>query len=511
MSELVGHARQLSPPAQETLRLRAVAALVAGRTREDAAAVFQASRTAVDNWWAKWLAGGREALVAQPRGRRAGEHQDLDEAEQQAIRQTVLDHRPCDPGPAGQLWTRTGVGDLIAKLYRVRLTEQEVGKYLRRWGPSFQRPDKRAVEHDPEPVRVWHEETWPAIRAKAKAEGGEVLFADQVGIRSDQVTGRARDAKGRTPIVRRTGNRFSVNTMSAISTKGRMHFMVLTETFDTDVTCRFLDRGAGHFDRKVHLVVDGHSAHRSRTVRAWLAEHPTGSNCTFLPSYSPEPNPDELVNADLKHSLPTHSRARDQAQLAAGTRRFFHPHQRQPHLIRGCFGGPHVRCTLEQNPLSPGSTDDVFTSHARIRSEARATPAWQGPDGLATAGGNATPPLQTVEAAFDHRAACRTAHRKPAGAPPRPPRRSRSRTRSAPPGTVRPTPRHLSQARMTLKPQPLPPSTPTDRTRAPPRAGAPYRLPHGGEPGAAAGVPAREVLPPVTVKASRRPKAPQAR
>ncbi|WP_399099758.1 winged helix-turn-helix domain-containing protein [Streptomyces sp. 11x1] len=33
------------------------------------------------------------------------------------------------------------MGDLIAKLYRVRLTDQGMGKYLRRWGLSFQRPD----------------------------------------------------------------------------------------------------------------------------------------------------------------------------------------------------------------------------------------------------------------------------------------------------------------------------------------------------------------------------------
>jgi transposase len=347
VSELVGDARQLSPSAQEALRLRAVAALVAGRTRGDVAAVFQVSLKAVDNWWAKWLAGGREALVAQPRGRRVGEHQVLDAVEQQAVRQAVLDHRPCDLGLAGQLWTRAGVGDLIAKLYRVRLTEQGVGKYLRRWGLSFQRPDKRAVEQNPEAVRVWREETWPAIRAKAKAEGGEVLFADQVGIRSDQVTGRTWGAKGCTPIVRRSGNRFSVNAMSAISTKGRMHFMVFTETFDADVMCRFLDRLAGHFDHKVHLVVDGHSAHRSRKVRTWLADHPDRIELHFLPSYSPELNPDELVNADLKRSLPMHSRARDQAQLAAETRRFFHRRQRQPHIVRGYFGGPHVRYILE--------------------------------------------------------------------------------------------------------------------------------------------------------------------
>lgn len=348
MSDLVGDARYLAPSAQEVLRLRAVAALVAGRDREDVAAVFGVSLKAVDNWWSKWQAGGRDALLAQPKGRPVGVHQVLDEAEQTAVRQAVLDHRPCDVGLVGQLWTRRVVGDLIAKLYRVRLTEPGVGKYLKRWGLSFQRPDKRAVEQDPEAVRHWHEETWPGIRTKAKAEGGEILFADQVGIRSDQVTGRTLGEKGRTPVVRRTGNRFSVNAMSAISTKGRMHFMVFPGTFDAAVMCRFLDRLVGHFDHKIHLVVDGHSAHRSKTVRTWLAAHAEEIELHFLPPYSPELNPDELVNADLKHSLPKGHQARNRAELAAETRRFFRRRQRQPHVVRG----PHVRYTLNENPLS---------------------------------------------------------------------------------------------------------------------------------------------------------------
>jgi GrpB-like predicted nucleotidyltransferase (UPF0157 family) len=62
--------------------------------------------------------------------------------------------------------------------------------------------------------------------------------------------------------------------MSAISTKGRTHFVVFTASFTTEVMCRFLDRPAGHFDHKVHLVADGHSAHRSKKVRDWLAAHP---------------------------------------------------------------------------------------------------------------------------------------------------------------------------------------------------------------------------------------------
>ncbi len=126
-------------------------------------------------------------------------------------------------------------------------------------------------------------------------------------------------------MVRRSGNRFSVNAMSAISTKGRMHFMVFTESFTAEVMCRFLDR---------------------------LAAHPDTVELHFLPPYSPELNPGELVNADLKHSLPRQHRARDQAELAAETRRFFRRRQRQPHIVRGYFGGPHARYVLDENPMS---------------------------------------------------------------------------------------------------------------------------------------------------------------
>ncbi|XUZ25114.1 transposase [Streptomyces sp. RMIT01] len=143
-----------------------------------------------------------------------------------------------------------------------------------------------------------------------------------------------------------------MNAMSAISPRGRMHFMVFTESFDAKVMCRFLDRLVGHFDHKAHLIVDRHSARRSKTVRAWLADHQDQIELHFLRSYSPELNPDGLVNADLKRSLPHTHRARNQAELAAETRRFFHRRQRQPHIVRGYFGGPHVRYVLDKNPMS---------------------------------------------------------------------------------------------------------------------------------------------------------------
>ncbi|MFD4261427.1 transposase [Streptomyces sp. NPDC058534] len=105
--------------------------------------------------------------------------------------------------------------------------------------------------------------------------------------------------------MRRSGTQFFVNAMIAITTNGRMHFIVFTESFTAQVICRFLDRLAGHFNPTVHLVVDGHSAHRSKKVRDWLVDHPDDVDLHFLPPYSPEPNPEELVNADSSAACPS--------------------------------------------------------------------------------------------------------------------------------------------------------------------------------------------------------------
>ncbi|WP_424860530.1 helix-turn-helix domain-containing protein [Streptomyces sp. MMS24-I29] len=110
------------------MRSLAVSALVEGRDRVEVAALFKVSVRAVDNWWAKWQAGGRDALLSRPRGRRVGEHQVLSEAEQAAVRQAILDHTPSGPGLSGQLWTRGLTGELIFKLYGIRFTEPGVGE-----------------------------------------------------------------------------------------------------------------------------------------------------------------------------------------------------------------------------------------------------------------------------------------------------------------------------------------------------------------------------------------------
>ncbi|MFI0467179.1 IS630 family transposase [Saccharopolyspora sp. 5N102] len=143
----------------------------------------------------------------------------------------------------------------------------------RSWGLSPQKPIRRAYEQDPESVRRWQEEDYPAIAARARREGALILWLDQTGIRSGAAVGRTWAPTGQTPVVGKTGKRFSVNAMCAIGNKGELYFTVYTGSFNAGVFIPFLDRLTHHLGRKVHLIVDGHGVHRRKTVQQWIAEH----------------------------------------------------------------------------------------------------------------------------------------------------------------------------------------------------------------------------------------------
>src|SRR6266581_8871867 len=164
-----------------------------------------------------------------------------------------------------------------------------------RGGLSPQKPQRRALEQNPVAVRRWLEEQYPAIRARARREGGVVLWLDEMGVRSDAAAGRSWAPVGHTPVVKRTGKRFRVNMISTISNAGLLKFRLFVGSFNGPVFIDFLRRLVrDQAGRKVHLIVDGHPVHRAKLVSAWVARHAEQLQLHFLPGYSPELNPVEL-------------------------------------------------------------------------------------------------------------------------------------------------------------------------------------------------------------------------
>lgn len=276
--------RSLPGAAQAALRKRAVRAVLDGMTQAEVARVFGVHPNAVNRWIKRYREGGWDGLSERRRGRRAGEQAALSERQQQEVITLVRETTPDQLGLAGFLWTRDAVAELIAQRYGVWLARTTAGRYLRGWGFSPQKPQHRALEQNPVAVARWLEEEYPAICVQAKREGGVVLWLDEMGVRSDAAAGRSWAPVGQTPVIKRTGKRFRVNMLSAISNAGMLRFRLFVGSFNGLVFIDFLRRLLRDCQgRKVHLIVDGHPVHRAKLVSAWVGRHAEQIELHFLP------------------------------------------------------------------------------------------------------------------------------------------------------------------------------------------------------------------------------------
>ena len=149
-------------------------------------------------------------------------------------------------------------------------------------------------------MKNWVDHEYPAIEKLAKAEHAEIQWGDEMGVRSDAAIARCFSPRGQTPIVLGPGKRFGCSMISSISNRGTLRFMVFTERFNTGVMLRFLKRLLKQMKKKIFLIVDGHPVHRSSAVKKFVAEKKDQIRLFHLPAYSPELNPDEMLNQDVK-------------------------------------------------------------------------------------------------------------------------------------------------------------------------------------------------------------------
>jgi transposase len=333
----------LPQAAQEELRRRAVALVAEGRAQTAVARLLDVSRQSVNEWVAARRRGGEEALAARRRGRRRGEKTVLVPWQQAQIAKAIREKNPDQLRLPGFLWTRALVCELIERRFGITVTEKTAGRYLRVWGFSPQKPARRAFEQDPEAVQEWLEQRYPQIEARAYREKARILWADEMGLRSDHTAGRSWSPVGQTPVIEGTGQRFGANVVSAISNKGHLQFMVFKQRFVAAVFIEFLTRlvrQAG--GQKVILILDGHPVHRSAKARRWVETHAEQIELEFLPGYSPELNPTELLNQDVKTNALGRQRPHSQNELMDDTRSYLRSTQRRPRLVARYFDGKHV-------------------------------------------------------------------------------------------------------------------------------------------------------------------------
>jgi transposase len=319
-------------------RLDAIRLLHQGYTRAEVASILQVAESSVYDWQRKFREGGLAALstkIASGRKRLLTDKQLLQLYKwlRGSPHQLQFDFG---------LWTRKIVRDLIRREFGVDYSLQNVGKILKMLGFSPQRPVYQALERDEGQRQIWMEETFPAIKERAETEEAKIFFADEAGCRTDYHAGRTWSPVGQTPVVRNLGKHESIGMASAISMRGAMFWMTFDGAMNSALFTEFLELLIHDIDGKIFLIVDRAPYHTSKETSEWVKEHKDRIELFFLPSYSPDLNPDEWVWKNVKNDRIAREVPQRPGHLFEIARQALRRLHATPVKIRAFFADPHL-------------------------------------------------------------------------------------------------------------------------------------------------------------------------
>jgi transposase len=331
--------RKLKPEVQQQIRELVILNKKQGKRHKEIAKSLGISVAGVDKILKLYREKGKSGIALRKRGRPS--EKKLNKNQERQVKNWIRDKTPDQLKLPFALWTREAVSLLIKDKFDIKVSRWTVGRYLKAWGYTPQKPVYKAYEQKDEQVKKWLEEEYPQIKDKAKEEDAIIYWGDETGMRNDHYAGRTYAPKGQTPIIRNTGNRFKANMISAISNRGLLKFMIY-DRFNSEIFIKFLSRMIERSAQKIYLIVDGHPAHKTIVVREWIELHKEKIELYFLPGYSPELNPDEYLNQDIKTNAIGKQRPHNRKQLISNVKSFLRSKQMRPEKIKAYFHAEKV-------------------------------------------------------------------------------------------------------------------------------------------------------------------------
>jgi transposase len=340
-------ARKLEPAAQYELRKQVIRNWKRGRNRRQISEEVGLSYPAVCIIVKRYRADeakGVSNLAPARRGRREGEARALSDDQETLIQRLICEKRPEQMKMDFALWNRAAVMQLIERECGIKLSIRGVGNYLKRWGFTPQKPIKRAYEQRPEAVRKWLDEEYPAIEQRAKVEGAEVHWGDETALVNTDVRGRCYAPAGKTPITYAVGGtRQKLSMIATVTNRGKARWMIIDDAFNADRLIEFMEALIKDAGKKVFLILDNLRVHHSKPVKAWLEENQKEIEVFYLPSYSPELNPEERLNADLKQAIGSKVPVRTKAKLRDAANEHMAFLENNPERVMSFFQDPRVK------------------------------------------------------------------------------------------------------------------------------------------------------------------------
>lgn len=337
-------ARTRSPQQQEVLRQTAIRLRDQGKTFREIGEYLGVHPLTVGRWYQRYQKGGMDAISVKKRGPK-NKPRLLSEAQEQRVINAIKDQMPDQHKLGFALWTRRAVAQLIKQFWGINIPVRTMGTYLKRWGFTPQKPLKQAWEQNPERVEKWLKEEYPDIKARAEAEGAQIFWGDETGIKNNTQHGRSFAPVGKTPTQPLPAKRVSLNMISAITNQGTVRFMLYESTMTAKVLKKFLRALIESTPGKVFLILDNLRVHHAKVVKRWLERKTVKRylEVFFLPAYSPELNPDEYLNCDLKSMIHSGPAAKTVEELKKVTRSCMLTIQRRPERVQKYFKHRHIK------------------------------------------------------------------------------------------------------------------------------------------------------------------------
>lgn len=337
--------RNLGKEAQAEVRRRAVRSYLSmGRKNKlKLSKIYEVTQNTVTKWIENYDTMGEKSFGQDKRGAKVFQNSSLNKQQQNWLKKQLLNKTPEQLNFPFALWTRKLVADVIFRKYGIKVDVSTAGEYLKNFGMTPQKPVLKSYKQQPEPIKQWLDIEYPQVVVRAKAQNALIFWGDETAVRSKDQVGRGYSPEGIKPVQKQGGYRFGVNMISAINNSGNSRFMLFKGKMNGKKFIEFLRRLIKLQKHKIILIIDNASYHKSALVKAWAAKHADKIELVFLPTYTPELNPDEYLNNALKQKLNHRQKAITQKQLTKSVSSIMRDMQINKDSIKNLFKHDKVK------------------------------------------------------------------------------------------------------------------------------------------------------------------------
>jgi len=321
------------------VRVRAVRAVSLGQRKTEVALAYQIDYSTLYRWCQRYEQHKHVSSLERKTG--SGRPDTLDITHRKRL-STIIMKPASHFGYETDFWTCRRLIQVTERELKVAVSKPTTWRILRNMGLTYQKPERRYFEADDGRREKWIRYQVPKIRRTVVKYRAILYFQDESNISLTAVLGKTWSPKGVTPIQRVTGNRGGVSAMSAISKSCQLVFRLHQKRITSVEVIDFLAQLLKHHPaRHLVIVMDQAMPHISRKTTSFV-HNQKRLHAFYLPSHSPDLNPDEQVWNHLKHQELKGHQARTKVELNQLAHRKLNGMSKNRTLLNGIF----FRCCI---------------------------------------------------------------------------------------------------------------------------------------------------------------------